>query len=214
MEGQYEEAIEEILSFTRRAINTSDMKPIHSISFGIVFDYAHDRNQFKKEVIKRANEILPDDLVFDFICVRIQAVDDMNLYGVVVNIFRKTRADLYKPYLPLRYISMCPLAATGILDPNNQSNKMISGVYNAMFNMGTGLSKNPYTELVVHWVSSNPAETENDIVEEIEVTAKRYGLKIFTINYHKQKYTKFYVYQIDTPEMNTIIRRYTTIKAI
>ena len=213
MEGPYEEAIEEILTFTRRAINTSDMKPIHSISFGIVFDYAHDKNQFKKEVMNRVNEILPNDLVFDFICPRVTIVDYMNLYGVVINIFRKTRADLYKPYLPLRYIAMCPIAATGILDPDSPSNKMISGIYDAMFNMGTGLCKEPYVELVVHWVSSDPA-IANDIAKDIEAIAKEYGLKIFTVNYHKQKYTKFYVYQIDTPEMDTIIRRYNTIKAI
>lgn len=215
MEMEYEEVIDEIVAFVKSNISRKTLDtPVESIAVGMTFEYEHDKNQFEKEVRERVKPLITDGWYFDFLCPKMEIFGDLNIYGVVGHIMTKANFEIFKSYMPLRFVSLCPMFMTGVLEYNSPSNALVRAIFNDMFELGTGICKDDYSEITTHWIKSNEYDEILEANKRMQDLANKYGLKVYIVDFPKKKYTKYYIYQVMSPELEFIIKRHTTIRLV
>lgn len=216
MQEEYIEISEDAMQFIKNVSKTilDGKSRIESFATGLSFEYQHDANQFIKELKEMIKPWKHDDLVFNLVFRKMDIYEDMNIYSVVIHVFKKEDEDLIKPYLPLRYIQICPMASTGILDPSDPDNRFMSALHKNMFVIGTGITEHKYKSMTVQYRKGDTAEQINNAISDIEDIAKDFGLKIYTKVFVKRAKVKYYIYQTMSPELETIIKRSNTLVVV
>ena len=199
------DVIDELVEFTNKCIPYIEdgRRLILAKCIGIYLEYEHDANQLQKAINEKIASMLPKDIVFWLVVNRIEENDD--LYAVVLCIYKKEDHDLFKPYFSLKYFEMCPMELTGEMDPKNKENMLVRSIHRNLFDIGTGITKDQYRCMKIHW--KHDGEMLEDIVKEISKMAEEFGLKTHFRIFQKSAYTKIYIYQTMSPELEAIIKR-------
>jgi hypothetical protein len=198
-------ALDQLVEFTKEDLPSIEdgTRRILASGVGIRLEYEHDANQLQKAIDEKIASMLPKGIVFWLVINRIDENDD--LYAVVLCIYKKEDYDLFKPYFSLKYFEMCPMELTGIMDPKNKENMLVRAIHRNLFDIGTGITKDQFRCMKIHW--RRDGNMLDDIVKEISEMAEEYGLKIHSRIFHKRAYTKIYIYQTMSPELEAIIKR-------
>lgn len=206
------DVIDELVEFTKKSLPyiEDSRRRILAKGIGIYLEYEHDANQLQKAIDEKIASMIPKDIMFWVVVNRVDAVD--NFYVISFCIYKKEDHDLFKPYFSLVYFEMCPVELTGIVDPYDENNMFVRAMHRNMFEIATGITKDQYRYMKIRW--RHDGNMLESIVEDVSKIAAEFGLKTHSRIFQKSAYTKIYIYQTMSPELEAVIKRDEFMRAV